>query len=654
MNKKFLSLKRISVHIFTATILLFNSNDVFAVNCTPFNKCSLLKDLPTPQYQNKIGTFSVDFTRLNINKQELLTDLNSYFGLNSHHSFKLQREYSDNLENTYYNFMHYYNDVEVEGNAVFVQVKNDKIQYVSGQMFVFKDFNTVSKITDDKVKEIAYQHLGISENVTEGAVENLVVKIETEETVTVKLVKKINLTSILPLTSKDIYIDAQNGNVLYDIEKVHKADTQSTSTTLYRGTQSITVDSYSGSYRLKDNARNIHTKNGSGLDGTVLSTGELKGATEYTNSTANFTGNATKPAVEVHWGMAKTYDYYKNIHNRNSYDGQGSIVRNYYNPPSMISDADNAGALDGQGIVGMVYGAGAQYFSPVVALDVAGHEYSHLVVSRNGSGGLNYQGESGALNESFADMFGTAIEFYVNNNPNWTIGEGLWKVSQVTPNYMRSLSDPNSAPAIADLQQPDTYKGTYWASTTSAVDNGGVHINSGVGNHWFYLLSVGGTGVNDLGKNYYVNPITIQKAEKIAYKALTSGLSKTAKYIDVYNATKTAAATLYGANSNEWEQVVNAWYAVGIGDAPASTTNYEMQSKLKVYPNPTTGDEVTIESNLTGDVTVEIFDLSGKKVLAPTMLQNQTTINVSAYKTGIYLLKFKSNEGEYSHKLMIK
>ena len=79
-----------------------------------------------------------------------------------------------------------------------------------------------------------------------------------------------------------------------------------------------------------------------------------------------------------------------------------------------------------------------------------------------------------------------------------------------------------------------------------------------------------------------------------------------------------------------------------------------MQLKLKVYPNPTTGNEFTIESELDEATTVEMFDLTGKKVLAPTLLQNRTTLNVATYKTGMYILKFKSNKGEYSHKLMIK
>lgn len=355
--------------------------------------------------------------------------------------------------------------------------------------------------------------------------------------------------------------------------------------------------------------------------------------------------------------MIQTYDYYKNIHNRISFDGNSHSIHNYYDAGNFLGTDENAGAFDeifGNDLYnGMFYGKGSSNMHPVIALDVAGHEFTHMVVNRNGNGGLDYQGESGALNESFADIFGTAIEFYVNDNPNWTMGEGIFK-SNTSLNYFRSMSDPNNTPSFLAPNQPDTYKGTHWASTTSSFDNGGVHINSGVGNHWFYLLSVGGMGINDLGNNYYVNPITIQKAEKIAYSALTNGLSPTATYLDAYNATIAAAITLYGANSNEWEQVINAWYAVGIGDAPASTKNYEMQLKLKVYPNPTTGAEVTIESELDTTTTVEMFDLTEKKVLTPTLLQNKTTINVAAYKTGMYILKFKSSQREYSYKLMIK
>lgn len=658
MNKKSFPIQKLSTSLFLVTALVGNSINVVASNKIIKENYIINTDLPKPRYQNSLGAFLVDFSRLNVSFAEFNNNLNNYFNLDDSHRFELINEKRDSQTGfVNYSYQHFYKDVKVNGDVIFLHVKEDKIQYINGQLVNVKQLSTSGSISEEKLKSIAYEDFGRKENVKESQVETYILKHQTEKNVALKLVHKINLTSFNPFKSIDFVIDAQTGAILSQINKVMHADTPSSSATYFRGTKTITVDSYSGGYRLMDNARKIRTLNGSQLNGNLNANGTFSGFSEYTNASANYTATNTKPAVEVHWGMIQTYDYYKNTHSRTSFDGNSHAINNYYDAGSFLGTDENAGAFDemfGNDLYnGMFYGNGGSSMYPIVALDVAGHEFTHMVVNRNGNGGLDYQGESGALNESFADIFGTAIEFYVNDNPNWTIGEGIFK-SNINYNYFRSMSDPNTTPSFLAPNQPDTYEGNYWASTTSSFDNGGVHINSGVGNHWFYLLSVGGMGINDLGNNYYVNPITIQKAEKIAYKALTTGLTPTASYLDAYNATIIAAVTLYGANSNEWEQVVNAWYAVGIGDAPAATKNYEMQSKLRVYPNPTTGDEVTIESNLNEATTVEMFDLTGKKVLAPTLLQNRTTINVAGYKTGMYILKFKSNQGEYSHKLMIK
>ncbi|RRA93261.1 M4 family metallopeptidase [Paenimyroides viscosum] len=665
MNNTHLPLKKNVVRLILASVLIATpSIHTFAVNNNSSYPSNLNQELPKPFFKNKLGSFLVDFTKTPISKIAFTKDFNAYFSLDKEHHFEVINEQFDSA--TGYNhttYQHYYKNVKVHGDLIFVHAKQDKVQYVNGQLIKVEDLSVLTKIGEDKVRSIAYDEFGRKENVKETAIETYIFKSETtENTLDIRLVHKINLTALTPLKSINYVIDAKTGEIISQENKVFKADTPSVSATFFRGNKNITVDSYSGGYRLLDNARKIKTVNGSQLNGNLNNDGTFSGFSEYSSTTANFTANNTKPAVEVHWAMIQTYEYYKNIHNRTSFDGNGHAINNYYNAGNFLGTHENAGAFDevfnNETYNGMFYGRGGSLMNPVVSLDIAGHEFSHMVVSRNGNGGLDYQNESGALNESFADMFGTAIEFYVNDNPNWTIGEGVFK-NNVTPGHLRSMSDPKYTPtSVGAPRQPNTYKGNYWQNTTTnpnpSNDYGGVHINSGVGNHWFYLLSVGGMGINDLGNNYYVNPITIQKAEQIAYKALTSGLPTTATYLDAYNATITAAIILYGANSNEWEQVVNAWYAVGIGDAPASTKNYEMQSKLKVYPNPTNGEIVTIESNLDTETTVEMFDLTGKKVMAPMILVEQSTINVAQYKTGMYILKFKSTKGEYSHKLMIK
>lgn len=275
--------------------------------------------------------------------------------------------------------------------------------------------------------------------------------------------------------------------------------------------------------------------------------------------------NSSNPALDVHWGMEKTYDFYLNALGRNSFDGIGSVIKNFINPNKSLFDGmpNNAFALGSPYNV-MVFGMGDGInMNPVVGLDVEGHEFSHMVINNNGNGGLTYQGESGALNESFADIFGTCIEFYaLAGSANWTIGENIMIG---TPNYMRSMLNPNVC------QQPDTYQGQYWTNTENlSDDNGGVHTNSGVQNLWFYLLCQGGSGTNDLSNTFSVTGIGMTQARQIAYKTITTYLTPNATYLDAFYGSLQATQDLYGNPSTQYSAVRAAWYAVGIGNDPNS------------------------------------------------------------------------------------
>ncbi|MGL6129288.1 M4 family metallopeptidase, partial [Chryseobacterium artocarpi] len=449
--------------------------------------------------------------------------------------------------------------------------------------------------------------------------------------------------------------------------RIHDVDTPSTSTTYYKGNQSITVDSYNEQYRLKDNGRKIHTMDGTNFDVDTINGGIIN-VEDYISPTANFTSDNTKPAVEVHWAMKNSYDYYMTRHNRNSYDGEGANIDNYYNFDfGGFTGGANAAALDTPlfgGIVCMLYGNGKilnglfTLMNPVVGLDVAGHEYSHLIIGRNGLGGLNYQGESGAINESIADMLGTAIEFYSGNNANWTIGEGITTPNLFDPNpspYMRNMADPNN---VNSGKQPDTYHGTYWVDTADISednDYGGVHTNSGVGNYWFYLLSQGGSGTNDIGNAFNVSGISIEKAEKIIYRALMNYMTPNATYVDAYNATKLAVTDLYGASSDEQQQNVNAWYAVGIGTGILATNEVvRTTDQLKIYPNPVKNGVFTIENN-ENNAAVEIYDMSGKLIRSAQKLdRGGNKIYINGVQNGIYLVKVTSNGKTISKKIVIE
>jgi Zn-dependent metalloprotease len=370
------------------------------------------------------------------------------------------------------------------------------------------------------------------------------------------------------------------------------------------------------------------------------------------NSGSYLINSLNNPALDVHWGMEKTFDFYLNVFNRNSFDGTGASIKNYLNPPlDVIKSANNndTAGLPNNAFAApspynfMVFGLGdGQEMNPVVGLDVSGHEYSHMVINNRNLalGGLTYQGESGALNESFADIFGTCVEFYARpTNANWNIGEDFMLPSGT---IARSMSNPKLK------QQPNTYNSLngYWqnpncGSPNPQNDNCGVHTNSGVQNYWFYLLSQGGNGTNDLGNAYTVSGIGINKAREIAYKNLTTYLGgQNATYQDAYNGSLLAAQEIYGNPSLEYTSVRQAWYAVGIGNDPnnycsgitklitsngsfsdgSGTANYNNNANCKWLIAPAGATKITLNiTSFTTDPNDKVYVYNGTDDTAPLL-----------------------------------
>jgi len=658
------------------TTIFKNLALALSVGITPFSLLqaqnrdrieSSVKDLPQITFVSSMGSFHANFSGRDISSNFLVNHLGEWLGTDSDHTFQLIKENIDELGIKHSVFQHYYKGVKVMDDVLLIHQKNGKLTYVNGEIITKINASVNQQVTSEKIKSIILSDLNV-DKIKMSDIEEVFAKVDKGRTSEVYHTSKVEILSLKPsLQSFVYYIDNATQSIVKKISKVYHTDTPSLSSTYYKGDQALTVDSDNGLFRLKDNARNIHTRDGTNLDIDTVNGGFINHA-EYTNTVANFTANETKPPVEVHWAMEKSYDYYINRHNRNSYDGNGSKIDNFYNFDFGANGGLNAAALDTNmygGIVAMLYGNGSflgnSIWNPVVGLDVAGHEYSHLVIGRNGSGGLTYQGESGAINESIADMMGAAIEFYSGIGPNWTIGEGIVKPNAFDPNpspYMRNMSDPNNVQGALLSKQPDTYGGAFWADPTNLnVDKGGVHINSGVGNYWFYLLSNGGMGVNDIGNTYNVTGITIQKAERIIYRALTNYLTPNTTFMDALNATKQAVTDLYGATSIEQQQNVNAWYAVGLGNGILST-NDDVQTQLDdqftLYPNPVKNGMFTIKNNK-NDVSFEIYDVSGRLIKQTEKLnKGLNKININGVQKGIYIIKINCDGGIISKKLVIE
>ena len=344
--------------------------------------------------------------------------------------------------------------------------------------------------------------------------------------------------------------------------------------------------------------------------------------TDEVEAVADYGKGGTWSAVDIHWGMEQTYDFYRNLFDRDSYDDKGAPIYNFFYLPNSgemgkhyIIDTvmDNASAQYANNPPVMVYGMGDGLdefgMYPVVELSVMAHEFTHLVTGETAN--LEYQGESGALNESFSDLLGISVKKYVQgNDATWTIGEG---VMRNFPN-LRSMSFPKTS-TDGEMPCPDTYQGEFWVDTEDeANDYGGVHTNSGVQNKWYYLLTDGDSGTNDNDFDYDVKGIGIEKSQQIAYRTLTEYTTQESQYADIRLASLQAAKDLYGENSDEVKTVDEAWKAVGVGTQQTAIGEIKNE-KLKIKNEGT--EWFTLDGRKLGGKPTKsgLYIHNGKKVL---------------------------------------
>ncbi|MDC0711334.1 M4 family metallopeptidase [Stigmatella sp. ncwal1] len=335
-----------------------------------------------------------------------------------------------------------------------------------------------------------------------------------------------------------VLVDAKTGQVREKWEGVHTAAATGTGKSLYSGTVSLSTNSITGGFELRDPTRgNFYTLNYA-TNAVFTDTDNVWGS--------GTTADAATAGVDAHYGQQVTYDYYKNVHGRNGINGTGGVG---YSRVHYGTKYNNAFWTDS--CFCMTYGDGdGTTFSPLTSLDVAGHEMTHGVTSR--TAGLVYSGESGGLNEATSDIFGSLVEFYAanaNDPGDFLIGEEIYK----TGTALRYMYKPS-----LDGKSPDCY--------TSTVGNLDVHASSGIGNHFFYLLSQGSNAspASPTCNSSAVTGIGKDKAGKIWYRALTVYFTSSTKYAAARTATLKAATDLYGATSTEYNTVNAAWAAVNV------------------------------------------------------------------------------------------
>ncbi len=501
----------------------------------------------------------------NISAATIFDEYKIAFGLQKNEEMQISRIDSDNLGVQHYRYNQLFNGIPVEGGEYIVHELYGRSVRANGRIILGIEINTDPVITKQQALDIALKNLRSDKYLWQSEAEENMLKIITKDPDATyypkaelciagpdyfpelkknHLAYKLNIGSAEPNYYYDIYIDAMTGSELFKLSRIHEENRPGTAVTMYSDTVDIVADHFSGGFRLREvrdgvNIITYNANNGRNLDN----------ATDFVD-TDNFWNNVNRKldqtATDVHWGAEMSYDYYKINFNRNSIDDNGMDL------VSLVHVGTNWYNATWNGIY-MSYGDGNN--SPLTDMVVVSHELTHGVTQH--TAGLIYAYESGALNESFSDIFGVAAKTWAGvTKPD---GSPTWRI------VGRNMADPNSS------GHPDTYKGRNWR--TGSGDNGGVHSNSQVQNYWFYMLVTGASGTNDNEDDYDVEAIGIEKAGQIAYRNLAYYLTRSSNYYDARNGSLQAAEDLYGICSNEYKQVAKAWHAVGVG-YPVTTNDF--------------------------------------------------------------------------------
>jgi Zn-dependent metalloprotease len=278
---------------------------------------------------------------------------------------------------------------------------------------------------------------------------------------------------------------------------------------------------------------------------------------QYISGGSTTNANGQTAAVNALWGLMNTYDTLKNVLGWQSLDGQNTAT---YIAVHVDNNYDNA--FFDPTCKCMYIGDGSSFYS-LGSIDVIGHEMGHGVVDATSN--LTYSGESGGLNESFADINGEMVEAYARNGGtgtvvpsgnDWMMGKEISKTGQP----LRWMYKPSKDGASKDA----------WSSTLGSLN---VHYSSGPNNRMFYFLSQGSNSSST--SDYYSAYLTKQpaamtgigndKAYRIWFKAATTKFTSSTNYADARNKMIAAAQELYGVGSKEAIAVQRAYAAINVG-----------------------------------------------------------------------------------------
>jgi len=487
------------------------------------------------------GTLSKEGIRNEQEVKKFLQRKESLFKIkDAQRELKLFDQQTDALGYTHYKFQQMYKGIPVYGSEYIVHTnKRKQINSVNGRFStrIYKEaVETDPDISPEKAIDMAIRQIEkqiggeivLNEPYTKNPESKLVIYPFQKRH---HLVYHVTLNFHKPKPGNwHVFVDAIDGKVIDKFNAIHHA--AGTGIGVHGDVKKLQTLEENGLYHLIDTTK--HMYNGSD-EGSIV-TADYETERIITDEDNHFTDGA---AVDAHYYAGVVYDYFYDNFHRNSFDGLGSSIVSLVHVTEVDGEPMNNAYWNGSA---MFYGDGdGVEFRPLSGeLDVVAHELTHAVTENEAN--LEYRFQSGALNESFSDIFAAIID------GNWTIGEDV----AIQLRAIRDMANPNL------FGQPK--KMSEYVVLPIIEDNGGVHVNSGIPNHAAYLIGT------QLG---------IEKLGQIAYRALTTHLTSTAGFLDARNAFVQSAKELYGEESVEVNVVKAAWDAVEVPISHPSFDTFE-------------------------------------------------------------------------------
>ncbi len=451
---------------------------------------------------------------------------------------ELRSERTDDLGLSHLRFQQVRNGVPVWGCQTIVHFRDDQTIYlIGGQTIPTPRVTTTPTISGTVAQLHAITHLS-------GQYPDIELQPKTELVIypnngDPRLAQLVTVTSPTNgAVRRRVFVDAESSRVLYDFNDIHFDGPDTGIGLAVDGNfYSFPIYEFSGNYQLVDATRTMFVPPASNLEGVVVTYDDYYGGGPIStdpNGDKFWNDNAAQKAeVSGHHFAAITYEYFLNRFGRNSYDDAGSTILVNAHDPYYVNNAYWNGEC-----INFADGDGVTFLPFSGDLDVVAHELTHGVTEYNGNGGLIYQHQSGAINESYSDVFGNMVD---SADAAWLIGEDIVLFA---PGYLRNMKDPT-------LRDDPKHMADYLYLPLSN-DNGGVHSNSGIGNHCAYLAS----DVHGLGRS---------KMEQIWYRTLTTYMTPNSNYYFRAGMTLQSAIDLYGYGSPEMLGVEAALGDVGLG-----------------------------------------------------------------------------------------